>query len=74
MGGSAARINDQIYPPRAGNTKEEILLQGQALQTGFRITTNIGIRFTFGSICNTIVKQRFNSLGASGGRFAFLLF
>ncbi len=74
VGGSAAKINDQIYLPRAGNTEEEILLQRQALQTGFRITTNIGVRYTFGSIYNTIVNQRFSSLGASGGRFSFLFF
>ncbi len=74
IGGSAAKINDQIYLPRAGNTEEEILLQRQALQTGFRITTNIGVRYTFGSIYNTIVNQRFSSLGASGGRFSFLFF
>ncbi len=71
IGGSAARINDQLYLPRAGNTEEEILLQRQALQTGFRVTTNVGVRYTFGSIYNTIVNQRFSSLGASGGRFAF---
>jgi hypothetical protein len=74
IGGSAARINDQIYLPRAGNTEEEILLQRQALETGFRITTNIGVRYTFGSIFNTIVNQRFSSLGASGGRFNFFFF
>jgi hypothetical protein len=74
VGGSAARVNDQIYLPRAGNTEEEILLQRQALQTGFRITTNIGVRYTFGSIYNTIVNQRFSSLGSSGGRFAFFFF
>lgn len=74
VGGSAARINDQLYLPLAGNTEEEILLQRQALQTGFRITTNIGVRYTFGSIYNTIVNQRFSSLGASGGRFSFLFF
>ncbi len=74
IGGSAARVNDQIYLPRAGNTEEEILLQRQALQTGFRITTNIGIRYTFGSIYNTIVNQRFSSLGSSGGRFNFQFF
>ncbi len=74
IGGSAARINDQIYLPRAGNTEEEILLQRQALQTGFRITSNVGVRYTFGSIYNTIVNQRFSSLGASGGRFSFLFF
>jgi hypothetical protein len=71
INGSAARVRDQIYLPVAGNTEEEILLQRQALQTGFRITTNIGVRYTFGSIYNTIVNQRFSSLGSSGGRFAF---
>ncbi len=74
IGGSAARVNDQIYLPRAGNTEEEILLQRQALQTGFRITTNVGVRYTFGSIYNTIVNQRFSSLGSSGGRFNFQFF
>lgn len=74
IGGSAARINDQIYLPAAGNTDQEILLQRQALRTGFRITTSIGVRYTFGSIYNTIVNQRFSSLGSSGGRFAFLFF
>lgn len=71
IGGSAARVNDQLYLPVAGNTEEEILLQRQALETGFRITTNIGVRYTFGSIYNTIVNQRFSSLGSSGGRFQF---
>lgn len=74
FGGSAARIRDQLYLPAAGNTEEEILLQRQALQTGFRITTNVGIRYTFGSIYNTIVNQRFSSLGSSGGRFFFFSF
>jgi hypothetical protein len=74
VNGSAARVRDQIYLPAAGNTEEEILLQRQALQTGFRITTNIGIRYTFGSIYNTIVNQRFSSLGSSGGRFQFMFF
>mgnify|MGYP002780167469 CR=1 FL=1 len=71
FGGSAARIRDQIYLPRAGNTEEEILLQRQALQTGFRLFGSVGVRYTFGSIYNTIVNQRFSSLGSSGGRFFF---
>ena len=71
VGGSAARISDQIYLARAGNTDQEVLLQRQALQTGFRITTFIGLRYTFGSIYNTIVNQRFSSLGSSSGRFMF---
>jgi hypothetical protein len=72
--GSAARIRDQIYLPQGGNSEGEILLQRQALPTGFRITSSIGVRYTFGSIYNTIVNQRFSSLGSSGGRFAFFFF
>lgn len=71
LSGSAARIRDQIFLPRAGNTEEEILLQRQALQTGFRLFGSVGLRYTFGSIYNTIVNQRLNSLGSSGGRFFF---
>jgi hypothetical protein len=72
--GSASRVNDQIYLPAAGNTEEEILLQRQALETGFRLSANVGVRYTFGSIYNTIVNQRFSSLGSSGGRFNFQFF
>jgi len=72
--GSASKVNDQIYLPAAGNTEEEILLQRQALETGFRVSANVGVRYTFGSIYNTIVNQRFSSLGSSGGRFSFQFF
>ena len=72
--GSAAKVNDQIYLPAQGNSEEEILLQRQALETGFRLSANVGIRYTFGSIYNTIVNQRFSSLGSSGGRFNFQFF
>ncbi len=72
--GSASKVNDQIYLPAAGNTEEEILLQRQALETGFRVSANVGVRYTFGSIYNTIVNQRFSSLGSSGGRFNFQFF
>jgi hypothetical protein len=72
--GSASKVNDQIYLPAEGNSEEEILLQRQALQTGFRLSANVGVRYTFGSIYNTIVNQRFSSLGSSGGRFNFQFF
>lgn len=41
--GSAARVNDQIHLPAAGNTEEEILLQPQALHTVYRVSMNVGI-------------------------------
>jgi len=71
IGGNVGRVRDQIYLPAAGNTEEEILLRRQALQTDFRIGGFVGIRYQFGSIYNTIVNQRFSSLGSSGGRFFF---
>lgn len=71
LGGNVARVRDQIYLPAAGNTEEEILLRRQAIPTSFRIGGSIGIRYQFGSIYNTIVNQRFSSLGSSGGRFFF---
>jgi hypothetical protein len=71
LAGSASRVRDQIYLPAAGNTEEEVLLQRQALSTDFRLSGFIGVRYTFGSIYNTIVNQRFSSLGSSGARFLF---
>ena len=71
LAGNAARVRDQIYLPAAGNTEEEILLRRQAIPTTFRVGGFIGLRYQFGSIYNTIVNQRFSSLGSSGGRFFF---
>lgn len=71
LAGNVARVRDQIYLPAAGNTEEEILLRRQAIPTRFRVGGSIGIRYQFGSIYNTIVNQRFSSLGSSGGRFLF---
>lgn len=71
LAGNASRVRDQIYLPAAGNTEEEILLRRQAIPTLFRIGGFIGLRYQFGSIYNTVVNQRFSSLGSSGGRFFF---
>jgi len=43
----------------------------QQLQTSFRNNVFGGIGYTFGSIYNTIVNQRFGTLGESGRRFGF---
>jgi len=69
--GSASRVRDQIYISAAGRTERDILTQRQQLQTNFRYNIFAGMGYTFGSIYNTIVNQRFGSLGETGRRFGF---
>ncbi|MCA0375658.1 MAG: hypothetical protein LCH84_08315 [Gemmatimonadetes bacterium] len=69
--GSASRVRDQIYIRGTAQSERDILTQRQQLQTNFRYNTNIGIGYTFGSIYNTIVNQRFGNLGELGRRFGF---
>lgn len=69
--GSASRVRDQIYIARAVQSERDILTQRQQLQTNFRYNMNVGIGYTFGSIYNTIVNQRFGNLGELGRRFGF---
>ena len=69
--GSASRVRDQIYISAAGRTERDILTQRQQLQTNFRYNVFAGMGYTFGSIYNTIVNQRFGSLGETGRRFGF---
>lgn len=69
--GSASRVRDQIYIARAVQSERDILTQRQQLQTNFRYNMFVGIGYTFGSIYNTIVNQRFGTLGESGRRFGF---
>lgn len=69
--GSASRVRDQIYIAANAQSERDILTQRQQLQTNFRYNTNIGIGYTFGSIYNTIVNQRFGNLGELGRRFGF---
>jgi hypothetical protein len=69
--GSASRVRDQIYIAANAQSERDILTQRQQLQTNFRYNTNVGIGYTFGSIYNTIVNQRFGNLGELGRRFGF---
>ena len=59
LGGNIALIHDQISLPIGDATEEEILLSQRQLQTGYRYWGNAGIRYTFGSIYNSIVNPRF---------------
>ncbi|MBC8088796.1 MAG: hypothetical protein H7Z40_16140, partial [Phycisphaerae bacterium] len=69
--GSASRVRDQIYIAAAAQSERDILTQRQQLQTNFRYNMNVGMGYTFGSIYNTIVNQRFGNLGELGRRFGF---
>ena len=54
----AQSIHDQVYLPKGGASRDDILLRRQRLETDFDIQTQIGLRFTFGSIYNSIVNER----------------
>ncbi len=68
IGGSVARIKDQIYLSAEGASEEEILLQRRQLGTDFRIDTNFSLSYRFGSIFNNVVNPR---MGGGGGRGRF---
>ncbi len=55
----AESIHDQLYLPRGEASRDDILLQRRRLETNYSLGSEIGIRFTFGSIFNTIVNDRF---------------
>ncbi len=66
--GSASRVRDQIFIAARPQSERDILTQRQQLQTNFRYSTFVGMSYTFGSIYNSIVNQRFSNLGELGGR------
>ena len=66
--GSASTIYNQISIERAGASEEDVLLNRRQLVTPYRISGNISLSYTFGSIFNNIVNPRF---GSSGGFIEF---
>jgi hypothetical protein len=66
--GSVSTIYNQISLQRVGVTEEDVLLQRRQLATPYRISGNISLSYTFGSIYNNIVNPRF---GGGGGFFEF---
>lgn len=52
-------IHDQLYLPKGNATLEDVLLRRRKLATTFEFSGQIGIRFTFGSIFNNVVNERF---------------
>jgi len=61
VGGSAARINDQLSLVKGEATEAEILLRLQELRTSYNVEGEVSITYTFGSIYNNIVNPRFGN-------------
>ena len=67
LGGSASYVRNQLSLPAGGLTPEEILTEQRELATSFRYFGNVGLSYSFGSIFNSAVNNRFND----GGRVFF---
>jgi hypothetical protein len=59
--GSASRIRDQLSLPRRNATPEEVLLRLRELQSGYDVSFDVNLRYSFGSLFNNIVNPRFGS-------------
>lgn len=55
------RVRDQLSLARGDASDDEILLELRQLATDFTYELRMGLRYTFGSIFNTIVNPRFRS-------------
>jgi hypothetical protein len=73
VSGNVAKIRDQIFLSAEGIPEEEILVQRRQLPTDFEFRISTGLSFTFGSIFNNVVNNRFGFVGGGrgGGRFFF---
>jgi hypothetical protein len=70
INGNISRIRDQIYIPLEELSDEDILLGRRQLPTDSSLEISTGLSFTFGSIFNNVVNNRFGSTGGGGrGRF-----
>jgi len=52
-------IHDQLYLPKGDTSLEDLLLRRRKLATTYEIQGQLGFRFTFGSIFNNVVNERF---------------
>jgi hypothetical protein len=68
VGGNISRIRDQIYIPFEDLSEEEVLQGRRQLPTDSRLSINTGFSFTFGSIYNNVVNNRFGSISGFGDR------
>ena len=54
-------VHDQLYLPKGDASLEDILLERRKQATTYELRGQIGLRFTFGSIYNSVVNERFKS-------------
>jgi len=66
---SVSRTRDQIYLPRADLSAAEILVRERELATTYRYLITFGISYSFGSIFNNVVNQRFGGVGGEATGF-----
>jgi hypothetical protein len=52
-------IHDQLYLPKGDISLEDLLLNRRKLATTYEVSGQLGFRFTFGSIFNNVVNERF---------------
>lgn len=55
----ASYVNDQLYLPSKEASLEDILLNQIELSTRYQYELKFGVRYTFGSIYNSVVNTRF---------------
>lgn len=65
--GGYSLIRNQLNLERGDASLEEVLTQQKQLETNYSYWGGIGISFSFGSIYNNIVNQRFGSTSGGGG-------
>jgi len=74
VNGNISRIRDQIYIPLEELSEEDILLGRRRLPTNSKLSISTGFSFTFGSIYNNVVNNRFGFSGGGGGRGDYMRF
>ena len=57
--GSASRVRDQLALPRRDASPEEVLLRLRELESGYEVSFDVGLTYSFGSIFNNIVNPGF---------------
>jgi len=67
LDGEISKVRDQIYLSAEELTTEEVLLQRRQLPTNYSFGISTGFSFTFGSIFNNVVNNRFGFGGFGGG-------
>jgi len=67
INGNISKVRDQIYLSAEELSNEEILLQRRQLPTDYNFKISTGFSFTFGSIFNNVVNNRFGFTGGGGG-------